>query len=184
MMYRIIGRASCVLVLVASVTFGGALFAQDDTALARQVHADINQQLASFNTVSAILKRPDVEYQSNVRAWADASGVRKIETTDHDDDGEVMTEYYYVNGALVFVYQAIKGFNDAGKQATRIEHRQYFRDGAMFKWLSGTDKTPIAANTAEFAGEAKTRLQASALFVQALYQAYARKAPAKPVSGK
>ncbi len=162
----------------------GAAFAQDDTAHARQVHADVNRQLASFNTVSVIVKRPDVEYQSNVRAWSDTSGVRKIETTDFDDDGDVTTEYYYANGALVFVYQAIKGFNDAGKQATRIEHRQYFRDGAMIKWLSGMDKSSIAPNATEFAEEARTRFRASAFFLQTASQAYGRKVPARPATGK
>lgn len=183
-MQRIVRRVWRAIAFAAAIVSCGSLLAQDDTALARQVHADVNRQLASLNSVSAILKRPDVEYQSNVRAWADAGGVRKIETTDHDDDGDVTTEYYYANGVLVFAYQAVKGFNDAGKQVTRIEHRQYFCDGAMFKWLSGADKMPIAASTAEFPGEAKTRLQASAFIVQALKQAYARKVPARPAAGK
>ena len=117
-----------------------------------------------------IAKRLDVEYKSELTIWRDKSGVRKIEAVDRDDSGDVVTAYYYRDGALVFAYQAIKGYNDAGKPVTRTEERQYFKDGKMFKWLSGLglDKDANAPASAYFTTESKTRLAASAFFVQAV----------------
>ncbi len=150
-------------------------FAQADTAQARQVFAQVNQQLTQFKKTSLKAKRPDVAYTSNVRAWSDDFGVRKLEVTDLDDSGDVITEYYYEGGKLVFVYQAVKDFNDANKQVTRHEERQYFRADKMFKWLSGTDKSEVAPKSSDFAVEATTRLAASAFYAKTALQAITAK---------
>lgn len=157
--------------LVASCLLSTTVFAQADTAQARQVFAQVNQQLTQLIRTSLKAKRPDVAYTSNVNVWSDDSGIRKLEVTDLDDSGDVMTEYYYEGGKLVFVYQAVKGFKDANKQVTRHEERQYFRADKMFKWLSGTDKSEIASKSNDFAAEATTRLAASAFYVKAAAQA-------------
>ncbi len=149
--------------------------AQADTAQARQVFAEVNQQLAQLKKASLKAKRPDVAYTSNVKVWSDDSGVRKLEVTDLDDSGDVMTEYYYEGGKLVFVYQAVKGFNDANKQVTRHEERQYFRADKMFKWLSGTDKSEVAPKSGDFAAEATTRLAASTFYAKAAAQSITAK---------
>ena len=148
--------------------------AQADTAQARQVVADVNGKLGSLTKTAFSAKRPDVEYKSEGKAWSEAGAVLKLEITDRDDSGDVVTEYYYANGSLVFAYVAIKGFNDAGKQVTRGEERQYFRGDKMFKWLSGMDKAEIPAAGAEFAEESRTRLAASAVYVKAARQAIGR----------
>jgi hypothetical protein len=157
--------------LVASCLLSTIVFAQADTAQARQVFTQVNQQLTQLKKTSLKAKRPDVAYTSNVKVWSDDSGVRKLEVTDLDDSGDVMTEYYYEGGKLVFVYQAVKGFNDANKQVTRHEERQYFRADKMFKWISGTDKSEVAPKSGDFAAEATTRLAASALYVKTAMQA-------------
>ncbi|MEQ1536313.1 MAG: hypothetical protein ABL923_10585 [Burkholderiaceae bacterium] len=149
--------------------------AQADTAQARQVFAEVNQQLAQLKKTSLKAKRPDVAYTSNVKVWSDDSGVRKLEVTDLDDSGDVMTEYYYEGGKLVFVYQAVKGFNDANKQVTRHEERQYFRADKMFKWLSGTDKAEVGSKSSDFTAEATARLAASAFYAKAAAQGSAAK---------
>jgi uncharacterized protein RhaS with RHS repeats len=157
--------------LVASCLFSTTVVAQADTAQARQVFAQVNQQLTQLKKTSLKAKRPDVAYTSNVKVWSDDSGVRKLEVTDLDDSGDVMTEYYYEGGKLIFVYQAVKGFNDANKQVTRHEERQYFRADKMFKWLSGTDKSEDSSKSSDFAAEATTRLAASAFYTKAAAQA-------------
>ena len=164
----------CAIVLVALVSMPAPAAAQADTALARQVVADINKGLPQLRLVTLVARRPDVEYESHVKAWADDGGVRKLEVTDHDDSGDVVTEYFYAGGALVFVYQAVKGFNDAGRMVTRGEERQYFRDGRMFKWLSGMDKAEVPPADAQFAEEGKTRLGASAFLAKAAASALNR----------
>jgi hypothetical protein len=146
------------------MSLSAQILAQADTAQARQVYADINKTLAAMGRVNATAQRADVSYRSELMAWADSTGVRKIRATDHDDDGDVISDYYYTRGALIFVYQAIKGFDETGKQATRSEERQYFQNGKMFKWLSGLDKAANASSDAGFADQAKTRLAAAKLF--------------------
>lgn len=156
-----------------------ATWAQADTAQARQVVGEVNQQLPQLKKNTFKAKRPDVSYSSDIKVWSDDSGMRKLEITDRDDSGDVITEYYYAASQLVFVYQAVKGFNKANKQVTRNEERQYFQSGKMFKWLSGMDKSAITPNAANFSSEAKIRLAASAFYIQAAVQAVSAKPASK-----
>ena len=150
----------------------GRVWAQDDTAHARQVYADINKSLKHLKRVSTKAKRADVSYQSAVRAWAEGDGsIRKIEVTDADDSGDLISEYYYQGGALVFVYVAVKGFDSKGKQVTRNEERQYFQENRMFKWLSGMDKVARSPRSADFAAEDALRNQASRTYLTAVQTA-------------
>lgn len=164
-------RRALVLAAIAAVGFGlptAPALAQDDTALARQVFADVNKRLPEMKRVTTKAKRADVSYQSAVKAWAESGGaIRKIEVTDLDDSGDVVSEYYYQSGALVFAYVAVKGFNDKGKQATRVEERQYFRDEKMFKWLSGLEKAPVPPASKDFAAESTLRSNASRTYLRA-----------------
>jgi hypothetical protein len=161
--------------VLASCLLSTPVLAQADTAQARQVFAEVNQQLSQLKKASLKAKRPDVDYTSNVKVWRDDSGVRKLEVTDLDDSGDVMTEYYFEGGKLVFVYQAVKGFNDTNKQVTRHEERQYFRADKMFKWLSGTDKSEVSSKSRDFAAEATARFAASAFYAKAAAQAITAK---------
>jgi hypothetical protein len=175
MAYRPRPWVSCAVILGALLSVPGVASGQADAALARQVVADVNKALPQMRAATLQAQRPEVEYKSDVKAWADAGGLRKLEVTDHDDSGDVVTEYYYADGALVFVYQAVKGFNDAGRMVTRGEERQYFRDGQMFKWLSGMEKAEVRPGDAEFADEGKARLAASAFLAKAAREAVTRR---------
>ncbi|QJR09415.1 hypothetical protein DSM104443_00459 [Usitatibacter rugosus] len=152
---------------VAFLLFFAALLAplparaQADTAFAREVQGSVEKQLGDMASVTFTTRLPKVEYRSEVRAWSDGQGVRKIATVDRDDSGDVVTEYYFAKGALVFAYQAIKGFNAAGKSVTRIEQRQYFQGGRMVRWLGGLEKADLAKDPG-FAREGKARLAAAA----------------------
>lgn len=173
----VLGKQAAFQALLVGVAALPQAGAQDETAAMRQTVAEINEALKLKGATKArfVAQRPDVEYKSDVNAWSDATGVRKVEVTDHDDSGDVVTEYYYTGEALVFVYQAIKGFNDAGRQVTRNEERQYFRDGRMVKWRSGmADKSENSASSPEFAEEATTRLAAAQFYLKAARRPTAR----------
>jgi hypothetical protein len=167
-------------VFALTLTLSTPLLAQADTAQARAVYTQVNQRLSAMLRSSTQAQRKDVSYRSELIAWSDASGVRKIQATDHDDDGDVVTEYYYLNESLVFVYQAIKGFNEVGQQLTRSEQRQYFQNGKMFKWLGGVEKAAISSSDPSFADEAEARLAASAIFLKAAALPRFSKPPASP----
>ncbi len=136
-----------------------ALSAQADVAAIRQVVNDINTRFKGLTATRYVAQQAGVEYRSEVKAWADDRGVGKIEATAHDDDGDVVTEYYFADGALVFIYEAIKGYNDAGRQVTRSEERLYFKGGAMLAWRSGMgDVTDNDPKSPDFAEQARSRL--------------------------
>lgn len=158
--------------------------AQADTAQARQLFAEINKKLPQLERVTFNSKRPGVDYKAEGKAWVDVGAIKKVEITERDDGGDVVSEFYYSGGTLVFVYEAVKGFADSGnskKQITTNEERYYFRDGKLFKWVSGmgNDKGGNAPNSPEFADAAKSRLAASATFQAAAQKALSAKSASK-----
>jgi hypothetical protein len=156
--------ASCLLALLVAPR----ALAQTDTALARQVYADINSRLGTMVRTKFMAQRPNIEYRSNVLAWNDTTGIRKLVVTDPDDDGDVVGEYFFDQGQLVFYFGTIKGYTEAGRQVARTEHRQYFREGRMFKWLAGlgskSNSTPPTST--EFVEEAQNRLSAASFYLK------------------
>ena len=157
--------------------------AQPSTAHARQVFAATNQQLGQLQRVAFTSKRPNADYPAEGKAWFDGPTVKKMEITERDDSGDVVSEFYFDGPTLVFLFVAVKGFAESGppvKQVTRLEERYYFRDGKMFKWLSGmgNDKSETPPSSAEFANAARNNLAAAEVFVKAAQQARLnRKAP-------
>lgn len=169
----------CLLMLAPALTH-----AQVDTAQARQVFAEVNQQLPQLRRVTFSSQRPGVEYKAQGKAWAEGGQVKKIEIIERDDSGDVVSEFYYAGSTLVFVFEMVKGFADAGnsnKQVAIGEERYYYRDGKLFKWLSGMghDKRENPPSSADFANVAKSRLAASATFQAAAVKALAATPPSK-----
>lgn len=169
------------LVALALFAPGGA-FAQADTAAARQVFAEVNGKLASLTETRLQVRRPGFAYDNELRAWSEAGVLRKIESVGRDDSGDVVVEYYFrKDQQFVFAYTAIKGWEGA-RQVTRVEHRQYFDDGRMFKWLGGREAAPIPKGDPEFAREANARLDELAAYVPAIRAKWAAAAPPAPAS--
>lgn len=158
-------------VLAAPPSLAAPDTAADVAATARAVTREVNGALATLERATFRAQRPDVAYASEIRAWRDATGVRKVEATDLDDSGSVVTEYYYRDGDLVFAYVAIKGWQGA-REVTRVEHRQYFLDGTMTRWLAGMDKMLRAPDDPDLADEAQTRHAAAMFFHAAATRAF------------
>ena len=174
------------LALAATLLFGATVcHAQPDMAEARREFADVNRRLPELTTVGFMSRRPGVSYKAEARAWGDASGIVKIKVIERDDSGDVVSEFYYANASLVFVFESIKGFADSGnsnKQVTRLEDRYYFRDGKLIRWISGMaqDQNDNLPSSAEFADAAKSSLGASSSFLNAAHKAMAAKIGGKP----
>lgn len=158
--------------------------AQDAVSLARKVYADVNGDLAGMARESFTAQRKGVEYRSDVKAWRDGSGVRKVEVTDRDDSGNVVTEYYYSGGQLAFAYVAVRGFDGKGREVTRVEQRQYFRDGRMVHWLGGMEKAAIPPTDPEYAKEGKERVSAAAFYRDAASLAFAKNPDTVRIGGE
>lgn len=138
-------------------------FGQADTARHRKVYDEVNKGLKSMRRVKAVARAPGVEYDSELAAWLDAGGVRKILAIARDDSGDVEREFYFEGGQLLFVFHAIKR-REGKKQVTTVENRFYFEDGKLFKYLGGTEKAPVKPADEDFQSEAKELPQAAAAF--------------------
>ena len=173
-------RAARVLAvgLVALALFApGGAFAQADTAAARRVFTEVNGKLASLVETRLTLRRRGVAYDNELRAWSEAGVLRKIESVARDDSGDVVVEYYFgKDQQFVFAFSAVKGW-EGTRQVTRVEHRQYFDDGKMFKWLGGREAAPIPGSDPDFAREANARLDELAAYVPAIRAKWAAAAP-------
>lgn len=165
------------LAAIASLMASRPAHAQADvTAQARQVFADVNRQLSRFDAVTFVGRRPGVGYKAEGRAWAEAGLLRKIEVTERDDSGDVVSEFFFAGPDLVFLFESVRGFADSGsakRQVTTSEERFYFRDGALVKWISGmgNDKRDNASGSADFNAAGRSRLAAAAAFKLAAQRA-------------
>jgi hypothetical protein len=166
MLYRSLTVAVTFLLAILVASFAQA---QTETALARKVYTDINSRLGELVRVAFVVQQPNVEYRSNVRAWSDAEGVRKLEVTDPDDDGDVIGEYFFERGQLVFYFSTLKGYTETGRLVARSETRQYFSGGRMFKWLAGMDSKSNATppSSTEFIEEEQSRIASASFYHKA-----------------
>jgi hypothetical protein len=161
-------RALALGVVAFALFAPGGAFAQAETALARQVFAEVNGKLSSLAETRLTVRRPGVAYDNELRAWSEGGVLRKIESVARDDSGDVVVEYYFGRGQeFVFAYTAVKGW-DGPKQVTRIEQRQYFDNGKMVKWLGGREAKAIPASDPQYAAEGRARLEELAAYVPAI----------------
>lgn len=155
------------LVLAALLLVPAASLAQGDPiAAAREAYAEVEKRLPGMARVDFSMRAGADEFASGARAWLEGREVRKVQAVAKDDDGEVVTDYYFARGALVFAFRAVKGWREDRKLATRVEHRQYFGGGKMVRWLGGLEKAAVPASDADYAPEGRARLREAADFVR------------------
>lgn len=151
-----------------------------ETASIRKVYESTQSRLSTLTRWRFQAQRPDATYRSQVIAWADGAALRKLEVVDADDSGDVVGEYFFEAGELVFFFGTVKGYNAQGRQATRSESRQYFWGQRMGYWLLGLrdDRSAVASQSPEFAQEAQLRATVARFYATAALQN--RPANAKP----
>ncbi len=166
------GSAIATLALMLVPALAGA---QPDTEQARRVFSETNQQIPQLERVTFFTRRPGAGYSAEGTAWRDKNTVKKIEIIERDDSGDVVSEWYFSGSTLVFVLESVRGFSNTApgnKLRTVTEERFYFRDGKLFKWLSGmgNNKTENPTTGQAFTQAAQSLLAASAAFVNAVQQ--------------
>lgn len=131
------GMVCLIAIILSDVPHLGA---QTDTAYHREVYADTNANLKSFQKVQATYKDDPLVFE--LEGWSDNGELRKIKSVLIGEDGGGWEEYYINDGQPMFVYSTYKAANDAGKIVS-IENRFYFKNGSLFKWLNSEQKSPI-----------------------------------------
>ncbi|MEZ5385724.1 MAG: hypothetical protein R3F13_09430 [Prosthecobacter sp.] len=128
---------SSIFVLLLTSTTG---FAQSDTAHHRAVYSDINDKKDSFKKVTALYNDEPTEFA--LTGWLDGGEVRKI-VAKCSDDGAGVEEFYLEGEKPLFVYSTYYKMTQSGKRGARVEERLYFKNGAVFKWLTTDKQAPV-----------------------------------------
>jgi len=127
---KIITRLFNITLVALAITSARA---EVDTTHHKAVYKQINDNLKSFNRVTA-----EVQGESGpiaLTGWLEDGVARKIVATP-GNTGSGVDEYYLEEGKPLFVFGTRKN-EETGE---RIEERLYFVDGEIAKWLT-TDKT-------------------------------------------
>jgi hypothetical protein len=176
---RSVSRRVAVLALCIVATWSALpAHAQSTVAEVRRVYADVQKRLPKLSSTKFVGSRPGVTYRAEGRAWSDTSGIVKIEVIERDDSGDVVSEFFYSNGLLVFVFESVKGFvENSNKQVTRSEERYYYQNGKLVEWISGISKEQLKnkPGSVEFNEVATSRLGASNAFLAAARKSAAGK---------
>lgn len=149
----------CAIVALASFPVS----AQEDTAKHRAVFEEVNAKLPKLKVSKAKLE--DEELTWTLKAWSDGKEIRKIEASVPGEDGEGSDELYFAGGKLVFVFRQYT--TGSGSDAKKEEHRFYFTDSKLVKWIDEAKK-PVDLTDSNFATEGTILLENSAKFLKAL----------------
>lgn len=137
--------------LLIPVTDAGA--SSDPTAEHKRVYAQINDGLGRMTKQTFELDFPGAPVPPQATVWAENGLPRKVQVLYPGDHGSADEAYYLKpvgDGVqLLFVYASVTTQAVDGGNSTLREHRHYFRDGRMFRWLDES-KTPVPQDSGEF----------------------------------
>ena len=134
-----------------------------------QLVAAIKKEYSKINSKAAVYLKVEknVFGQSAeggvIIAYYDHKDLKKANTSFYGETGKVLTEYYFNNDGLFFVY-SIKYLYDkpmytkGSKIASKQENRYYFLKNHLIKWLDNTNNG-VNPNSKEYQDEEKFLLQ-------------------------
>ncbi|MEN3940630.1 hypothetical protein WJU23_04995 [Prosthecobacter sp. SYSU 5D2] len=160
--------------VIAILALSPAAHAQNDTAHHRAVYSRINDSEKSFQKVSATYKDDPLVF--SLTGWMQGGEVLKIIAVSNED-GDGVEEYYLEDGKPLFVFSTYKK-DHLSKSPKIIENRLYFKDGAIFKWLTN-DKDGGILHAEDYVSEGERLTSNAAAFLKALKNKGAGKGKAK-----
>lgn len=159
------------MMMVRPLFLSGALWAlvlpagaQSDTAHHRAVYEEINKAQGAMRKVTASHKDEPTEFA--LTGYMQDGGLRKIVALCNDD-GSGAVEYYLENEQPLFVFSVWYKMKEGGGKGAKVEERFYFKDGAIFKWLS-TEKPAAVLHGEDYQAMAETLNGNCKAFVAAL----------------
>jgi len=116
----------------------------------RQRYADINKNVPLYRRVKRNLSGFSPE-GGELLAYFHGPSVMKMVATFYGETGKAIEEYYFWNGQLIFVFRTEHRYDKplSGKVIRKSEHRWYFQDDKLIKWL-GEDGQEIASDSSEY----------------------------------
>ena len=145
--------------------------AQSETAHHRAAYDAINKAEASMKKVKATHKDEPTEFA--LTGYIQGGEVKKIVSLC-GDDGSGPVEYYLEGEQPLFVYSIWYKMTDEGKRGAKVEERLYFKDGAIFKWLT-TEKPAPVFHGEDYQATTEMHTANCAAFLAALKKAASKK---------
>jgi hypothetical protein len=149
------------------LTLLGAAAAQTSDSIdsIRQHYATINQNVKLYRRVKKNLSGFSAE-GGELIAYFHGPTVMKMTATFFGETGRSNEEYYYWDGKLIFVLRTENRYDKplSGKVVKKIEHRLYFKDDKLIRWLDENGKE-VASDSAEYAPKQTDYLKQSKQFV-------------------
>ena len=140
MLHRRLMKLLSSIAFAALVALASSAQAQSDTAHHRAVYNAINEAEAGMQKVTASHKDEPTEFA--LTGYLQNGEVKKIVALC-GDDGSGPVEYYLEGEQPLFVYSTWFKMTESGKRGAKVEERLYFKDGAIFKWLTTEKPAPV-----------------------------------------
>lgn len=153
-----------------------ATAATDMFAEHRRVYAEVNADLPNMTKEVFEIDDAAAEVPPEVTAWLRDGQPRKVQVLYPASDGMLLQEFYYKTGPdmpyLLFAYEAVTTESADGTTLGPQEHRYYFRDGRMIRWLDA-GREPVTENSPEFHDRETSLLQDSSMVLSRLSESRA-----------
>jgi hypothetical protein len=141
---------SCGSVKSSATQRAANLPATDLISAIRRRYALINQSLAKYRMVKKELSGFSTE-GGELAAYFDGTAIVKIATVNQGEIGRSVEDFYYRDEKLIFVYRRQETYDApfSGKVARATEHRFYFSDGKLIRWIDENAKQ-VAPGASEY----------------------------------
>ncbi len=148
------------MLIALSQILAGNRFASEDPIILqiRQEYQSIRAALPELTVRSVYFEGYSAE-GGEAKAYRDAAGeIRFIRAEFYGESGKAFEEYYYKNGALIFVFRQTHKYNVPfyvteeqaqefnieafdPKKTRILEDRHYFHDSKMIRWINDEGET-------------------------------------------
>lgn len=127
----------------------GSLEEKDSILSIRRQYATINKSLKKYRVVKKELSGFSTE-GGELTAYFDGPAIVKIAVVNNGETNSFFEEFYYLHEKLIFVYRRQEIYDaPLSKVVKTKEHRFYFADGQLIRWVDENGKQ-VAANNSEY----------------------------------
>jgi len=143
----------------------GSFQPADSISTIRRQYSLINRSLSKYRTVKKELSGFSTE-GGELIAYFDGTAIRKIAIINRGEMGRSVEDFYYRDEKLIFVYRKQDTYDApfSGKVAQSAEHRFYFSDDKLIRWIDEKARQ-VAPGGDEYRKKQNEYLRASERFI-------------------
>jgi hypothetical protein len=143
-----------------------SLQATDPISTIRQRYTLINKSLAKYRTVKKELSGFSTE-GGELTAYFNGKALMKIATLNRGETGRSVEDFYFWDEKLIFIFRKQDTYDEpfSGKVARTTEHRFYFSDDKLIRWIDENAKQ-VAPGGSEYRKKQHDYLRTAKHFVE------------------